>query len=603
MRAFFFTLLFLFSLIANAQDYYEIDTTTNDVDLQLNGFHYQDTSSTLLPRDVISKNWEKLDIAPAFSSSEYIHWFKYSITNPYSTKIERYFFIPYHYIKEIDVYAVHGDSIELLIQTGTSRPFTNKDLKSSGYPIRITLEANDTVEYIFKFKHLYLPLRATTFLVSKETLKKTIYKSFSLLWLWKGVYSTIFLIALFFYLFLRQKIFLYYILLNIGIGLYIAIQLGEFFLFFNIDTASYISIFDFSGSLLINIFFPLFINKLTPIKKRNPLIWKWMFYLIYGLIIIWLIRLLPDARHSMFMHYSHIYILSVTIILYLLHPILLIRSIIHKDKNALVLFVIYSFYVFEAFIETILPNLGIFSDSQFVNYGILIASLTEMFAFMFLMAKEALTVYREREKLLLEKQEHQTELIQSIVRSQEDERTRVGRELHDSLGANMAIIKQHVKRTDVALFSIVSQSIEMVRNLSHSLITPQINKEDFKDELRELCHIFSNEKMTVHYYFYEWPNIEDSNITTHLYRIVQELINNAVKHSQAENTYLQFMGESDNKISIIYEDDGVGFNPIQQKKGLGLKNITYRLELLNGSMRIDSSKATKGTTIFIDVQL
>jgi len=604
MRIFYLSIILLFSTASLALNIYEIDSTKNEVDLQNYIYHYQDTANSILVNDVLTREWEKLEITPTFSSSEYIHWFKYSLTNPYSTKIERYFFIPYHYIKEISVYAVRKDSTELLMLTGTSQPFSNKDVKSTGYPIKIILEPFETVDYIFKFKHLYLPLRATVFIVSKDNLETIITKSFSILWLWKGVYSTVLIIALFLFIFIRQRIFLYYIALNIGIGTYIAIQLGEFFVYFNYDPASYISILDYSGSLLINIFIFLFLNELTPIKKRNPYIWKWTFRLIYGLIAIWVIRLIPEARESMFMHYSHLYVISVSILIFSLTPILLLNSVFRKDKNAFALFLIFSFYVVEGFSETILPNLGLFADSPFVNYGILLASFTEMFAFMLIMAKESLNVYKEREKLMIQQQQHQTQMVQSIVKSQEEERNRVGRELHDSLGANMAIIKQQVKKSDEALYSVVSQSIEMVRNLSHSLVTPEIKNEEFKDELKELCHLFSSEKIKVKPYFYEWPNITDTTITIHLYRIIQELLKNAVEHSQSKHVYLQFMGDEEQQINIIYEDNGIGFDPAKNTtKGLGLKNIQNRLELLNGSMRLDTSKTTKGTTIFIEVKL
>jgi len=604
MRIVYLSIMLLLSWVGLAQNTYEIDTTLNEVGLHDYVYHYQSPSNALRVQDVLIKKWEKLEITPSFSSSEYIHWFKYSITNPYSTKVERYLFVPYHYIKEIDVYAIRGDSVELIMQTGTSRSFENKDLKSTGYPIRIVLEANETIDYIFKFKHLYLPLRATIFLLSKDRLEKIIFKSFSILWLWKGVFITVIFISFFLFLFIRQRIFLYYLALNIGIGTYIAIQLGEFFVFFNYDPQSYISVLDYSGSLLINIFIFLFLNELTPIKKRNPLIWKWTFRLIYGLIILWAIRLFPSARDSMFMHYSHLYIISVNVIIFILTPILLLVSVVRRDKNALVLFFIFLFYVLEGFSETLLPNLGLFADFPYTNYGIVLASFTEMFAFMFVMARESLTVYKEREKLMLAQQAHQTQIIQSVVNSQEEERNRVGRELHDSLGANMAIIKQQVKKSDKALYSVVSHSIEIVRNLSHSLVTPEMKKEDFKYELKELCHLFTSETINIQYYFYEWPEIADNSISIHIYRIIQELLKNAVMHSEASDVYLQFMRSNEADINIIYEDNGIGFIPKDDNNsGVGLKNIQNRLELINGSMRIESSEDTKGTTIFIDIDL
>ncbi len=84
-----------------------------------------------------------------------------------------------------------------------------------------------------------------------------------------------------------------------------------------------------------------------------------------------------------------------------------------------------------------------------------------------------------------------------------------------------------------------------------------------------------------------------------LYRITQELINNVIKHSNAKNASLQ-IGSRDEKIIIMMEDDGVGFNLNQHKDGYGLKNLEARTKLLNGIMTLDS-KLGKGTSVSIEV--
>ena len=116
--------------------------------------------------------------------------------------------------------------------------------------------------------------------------------------------------------------------------------------------------------------------------------------------------------------------------------------------------------------------------------------------------------------------------------------------------------------------------------------------------------MFSSEKFEVHCYFHNWPKIDNAKITTNLYRITQELLQNAVKHSEAKNAYLQFIGETNQSISLIYEDDGIGFNYSENAgKGLGFRNIENRVALLDGSLQFDTSIESKGRTIVIDVEL
>src|SRR6266496_6326320 len=90
---------------------------------------------------------------------------------------------------------------------------------------------------------------------------------------------------------------------------------------------------------------------------------------------------------------------------------------------------------------------------------------------------------------------------------------------------------------------------------------------------------------------------KDKELIRH--RITQELINNVLKHSDAKNVSLQ-MGYRDEKIIIMVEDDGKGFDMDQHKDGYRLKNLEARTKLLNGNMNIDS-QIGKGTSVLIEV--
>lgn len=595
--------LIIQSFFSFSEEEYTIDSTVNQINLNSYIYHFEDTSNNLTINQVLKHQWTKLNVNPTFTSNKHIQWISFNIYNPYKVSFKRYLFIPYHLIHEIDVYAVIDSSIINVIKTGIKRPNTNKHLKSIGYPVLINFKPQQTTNVLIRFDFIYRPLRATTYLLSKTRASEIVNKNNSLVWFWRGMFLFALIISIIIYWFLRLKLFLYYIFFNIGVGLFTASQLGVYFLFFNIDSTGFSNVIDFTGTTLICLFLPLFLNELTPIKKRNKVVWKWMYYLIYFMIVIVAINLIPAVRDSIVMYYSHFYIMFTAGIVLLLILIFLIRCIKYNDKNAIPLIIIYGINTLTAFSEAILPNIGVVEDSPFVLSTLLLSTLFEITSFMILMARESLLVYKERAELLSKQQEHQKQMIVSMVEGQEEARNRAGRELHDSIGANMAIIKQQIGNNN-ELHKIVSQTIESVRTLSHGLVTPMVNNEEFMDEIKELCFLFSSKEIEVHCYFHNWPKIDNTETTTHLYRITQELLQNAVKHSKAKNVYFQFIGENHQNISLIYEDDGIGFNySINAGKGLGLRNIENRVALLDGTLQFDTSTNNKGCTIVIEVEL
>jgi signal transduction histidine kinase len=273
----------------------------------------------------------------------------------------------------------------------------------------------------------------------------------------------------------------------------------------------------------------------------------------------------------------------------------------HKKSNALVLLLTYFFYIAAVVVNVIMPNVGMKNENLLVYNTLMYGSIFEIFIFMILMGKETLGIYRERANLLEKQQAHQAEIIEAIVQSQEIERNKVGRELHDMIGANLSVIRQNIDKSNKQLMSVMESTVKTVRSLSHGLVTPMIRDGALKDEIIELCILFSNENIRILPYFHNWKNIENPELATHIYRIVQELLQNAVKHSGASEVSIQFIVDDEGKKTIMYEDNGSGFDYTQRRKsGRGLINIENRVKLINGTLRTDTRANGKGTTILIE---
>ena len=553
--------------------------------------------------DILNAKFEYTPDGLNIGLTDKIHWVKFYFENTSNQTKEFYFFFPYSDINKIEPFIIYNKKIDRLKPIGTFYSQKNKDFPSRGYPILLKLKPGKTT-LIIKVEHLYLPLRGISFLLTEKQVLTNTLDTQKVLSMWQGIllFVLIFTFAMFFLL--RIKTFLYYSVLNLGILLFFFAEVGDYFLFFDRDIYDHIIDIKHLGNVMVLIFLPLFINELADIKSPRPLLWKIMMSTMGIGPIAWAICLIPAVKDTYFLYYTTFYFIIGSGLMFLLMLYFTFVAFRKKHKNALAVFIIYLFYFSAAFINVILPNLGAMHSELMVYNSFIYGSLFEFSAFLVLIGNETLSVYKQRTRLLEKQKNHQAEIIKAIVESQEHERNKVGRELHDMIGANISVIKQQVDKKNKSLISVVERTIDAVRNLSHGLITPLIKDDEFVDEINELCVLFSDIDIQVKSHFHNWNKNIAPEKATHLYRIVQELLQNAVKHSQAKMVFIQFIVDNAGKLTLMYEDDGVGFdyNNEFNKKGLGLINIDNRLKLIGAKGFYDTQPNGNGTTIIIEVE-
>ena len=213
------------------------------------------------------------------------------------------------------------------------------------------------------------------------------------------------------------------------------------------------------------------------------------------------------------------------------------------------------------------------------------------------------------EKAALEKIIRQQEITEIIISAQESERSQIGRELHDNvtqlLGASRLYIDMAGKDTENRESYLQSSStyilnaIDEIRKLSKTLITPLINEiglvESIKDSIEDIMRVHPV-KIVFNTLNFDEKNLNEK-FKLNLFRIVQEQINNTLKHAKATIMHIDFSQFSDN-ISISISDDGIGFDPSISRKGIGINNVISRAELYKGEVAIDSAP-NKGVTLTI----
>ncbi len=179
-------------------------------------------------------------------------------------------------------------------------------------------------------------------------------------------------------------------------------------------------------------------------------------------------------------------------------------------------------------------------------------------------------------------------LLQNSMQAGEREKKRVGRELHDGIAATLIKLAKDTGNKDPELSGHLFKTYNEVRGLSHQLNNSPIHGEAFIDRIIDLIPGENDDR---HFSFRITPvALEIKEPTgTHLYRIIQELIANNLKHAQATKTNISVSHEN-KSLHLSYEDNGVGI--AQLKKGNGFKNMESRIELMQGKMEVLTGLST-----------
>ncbi|MCZ4245109.1 sensor histidine kinase [Pedobacter punctiformis] len=216
--------------------------------------------------------------------------------------------------------------------------------------------------------------------------------------------------------------------------------------------------------------------------------------------------------------------------------------------------------------------------------------------------------YQEIEKLM-QKQEVQS--VYSLIEGQEQERKRIAAELHDNVGGLLATLKMYsdltmakddfneVKRLNRKINLLTENLGEEVRKLSHKLDLRTLSSFGLKVAVQQLCEaIVESGKINV-VTVIDLASPIAENISLQLYRIIQELFTNTLKHAMATEVRLEIT-LIDKEITLIYEDNGKGFEINSEgSTGMGISNIHSRVSYIHGKLTFDSN--SKGTTYILEL--
>jgi signal transduction histidine kinase len=211
---------------------------------------------------------------------------------------------------------------------------------------------------------------------------------------------------------------------------------------------------------------------------------------------------------------------------------------------------------------------------------------------------------KENQLLSISLKNERIKFSEQMLNIQEEERKRIAEDLHDELGSSLAALKMRLQKSSLKhdemkqILTVVDKASEDTRNISHHLMPPEFERTPLHTLLSDY-YLRLNEDSPVHFDFLISGNKNHFSKEEELviYRIIMELTNNILKHSQAKEATVQMIGYQ-KSLEIMTEDNGKGIYK-NIGEGIGMRNIQSRVNYLNGEMRIDSNP--NGTTIIIQI--
>lgn len=210
-------------------------------------------------------------------------------------------------------------------------------------------------------------------------------------------------------------------------------------------------------------------------------------------------------------------------------------------------------------------------------------------------------------------EEHQKELLSNQIEIQKQTMQDIGREIHDNIGQKLTLASlysqqlayenkaPHINEKIDSISEIINQSLTELRALSKSLTDDTINSKNIIDLIQQEVDKINELKKCVVTFNYNEKNIKlNYQVKSVLYRIIQEFIQNSLKHSGCKNIVIN-LESIDNKVKLNIEDDGIGFDIYTiQRKGIGLKNMKKRAEIIHADFQLESTKdrGTRATILF-----
>jgi signal transduction histidine kinase len=547
---------------------------------------------------------------PSVGINPNVVWMKVLVKNNSSKSENIYTQIFITYIDTVQYFVVKkGILIEKSAQMGWRRLIKKQSFNSPNHLYKYKLEAHEEIElYIRTIKtqgSVRLPIEIEAENVFfEETINTHEF------WGWfAGIGFIIIILNTFLFLLLKEKVYFYY-------TLYVFAQIGEVITTVGIHGDWYFGGFlSVSGRNVPNVFVTLFVtsnllfvSEFLRIKNyHSKKLVKCVNYLILiGFLLIFLFFTPLENIKTDKAKYFFSWVYTVYFWLPILVSLFLLLYSIFKQKERTASLV-YFFAGTPLFIKgslLMLENIQLlpaiynnhkYEAAKMISFEIVVLCLW--------LAFRVKQYADERENLLQEKSKNQQIAYETGILMQNQERSRLAKELHDGVGIDLSIVKMKLeslkmdfeKRNLNNEINILTDGIKNIdeitseiRSFSHSLMPPDLENNGIVVAIQNLVANLNKVHPNIEINF--TTNIEENlenNISQNVYFIVKELVNNALRHAKAKIIDIELMQEK-KQIELRIADDGIGYNfeKERKKRGLGLRSIQSRVELMKAQFEV-----------------
>ncbi|SHF85514.1 7TM diverse intracellular signaling domain-containing protein [Pedobacter caeni] len=540
------------------------------------------------------------------SNSPHCVWLKIPVRSVLTYGDFNFIDINNPHINFLRCWIIRKDSlIKAFPRSGDNVPFSNRPLPTASFIYHINgsdyLDCDFVIATDKRYTKLDLPVNFYT-----ETYYLRSSQSKNLLFgLFLGI--TLFLFVFNFYLFIsiRQNLYLWYSIYILMIAFYLGTSMGHMFMYFYPD-------YPFLNDIIRPAVFALsfipqvnFFNNLMNLQEKMPLMYRFNKRLLVVFAVLFVLAVATSASGNYKIQGYWVY--ANRIIYPLVLMVILAESIYCFKKgiryagysviSLLIIFASTLIYVLQQ--NEILPRNGFTSSA--VYWGLFFEGMVMAFA----LAWRFKSYKEDSERLLKETQLQQENIFNETATYQQKEMQRMSSLLHDTVGANLGFLRLETDNMPLTeegrakIAGAITKLGQEVRTMSHEFSPLVLQDKGLYLSIAEMVKlIINNGKIDLQF---EWLGVKDRISVQYeiiIYRMVQEILQNLLKHSKATAGFLQVMVEQD-LVSIYAEDNGVGLDPNKISDGVGLKSLEDLVKLLKGSFSIDSSE-DKGFSISIE---
>ncbi len=418
----------------------------------------------------------------------------------------------------------------------------------------------------------------------------------------------IFLFNLLLFISIRQNLYLWYFLYALIIVFYLAIDMGLLFKYLYPNLPGLNDLIRPASFALCIVPMLNFFNSLLDIKKNLPWLYRFNKILAICFLVLLAIAIASSSSGNYKVQGLWVYVNRI------ISPLLLFTFLLEAfycltKRIRFALFSVISFTGFTILVTIFVLQQGLLiAHTDFTSTAHYWGLFFEAVVMAFAMAWRFKFYKEDSERLLIETQLQQGKIFKEIAHYHEKEMGRISSLLHDNLGANLGLLRleaDNMLLTEDARRKIATHITRIgneVRNMSHSFSPVLLKDKGLQAAIADnVKFIVANSNIDLQF---EWIG-ESYKISFQyeiiIYRIVQELMQNLLKHSKASTAFLQII-TTKNLISIYAEDDGLGYNESAANNGVGLKSIHKLVSLLKGSFNIESQE-NNGFNISIEFNL